>query len=76
MNSGAQEVLMQWESMDEVSSAPMHALVNDAQERFIRNKQELKGFYDRGLERLRKKPGSLVCLIPQNETKGESCDCF
>lgn len=44
---GVQDVLMQWEGTGEVTSAPMHALVNDAQERFIWIKEELKGFYDR-----------------------------
>lgn len=67
---------MQWESIDKISSAPMYALVNGGQERFVQSKQELKGFYDKGLGRFRKKPGSLVCLILQNENSGESCGCF
>lgn len=54
----------------------LYALVNSAQERFIQSKQELKGFSDKGLERFRKKPGSLVCLILQNENSGERCGCF
>lgn len=45
-------MLMQWEGMGEVASAPVYALVTDAQDRFIQIKQELKSFYDRGLERL------------------------
>lgn len=67
---------MQWEGIDEISSAPIYALVNGAQERFIQSKQELKGFSDKGLKRFRKKPGSLVCLILQNENGGERCGYF
>lgn len=38
---------MQWAGTGEVASAPMHAFVNDAQEKFIQIKQELKDFHDR-----------------------------